>query len=255
MSKPTIKDAESCLHDFKVFFSQKDFMGIDQLLAINKKLNETIINTILSKYSDPDDEKINLDPNARTMLLVLMRILYYSANNNGFDTDGNPSAHRDEFTPGEIEYNLWTWVSGLIHDCGGWDIVMEMEIHPYFDTISAYHIASEIVPIEPEAAILTHSIFALVVNMLGSKIARLHSNTTENKIAGLTITGCYLRGLFNDMNPGAANPELFVILHNISTSFLVVKKKWSAESKALKKKKITVNANATASQTVESKVD
>jgi hypothetical protein len=242
MSKQSSNDAKSYLEEFKEFFSSSDFTGVDIALAIGKELNNTILTIILKKY-DSSDEKIGFDPSARTMFLILMRIIYYSANSNDFDSNADPSKFWENFEVGEIQYNLWTWIGGLIKDNGGWETAMAINIHEHLDEVSVMHIDSKTNPIDADVAVLAHTIFALIFDMLGSKMARLYYDTTAKKASGIIVYGSTLQGLFTDMNPGAANPELFTMLHNAATSFLVVKKEWAAESKALKKKNAAAQAS------------
>ena len=226
------KDAAGYLQPFDDYFSAENFTDVDQTLAKNKKTDEAIVKIVLSKYSD--DAKVSFDPLARTMLLILMRTLYGSANANGFNNDVNPSALSKGFKTGTLQYNLWKWVAGLIEDHGDWNDIKMSEIPPHFEEISEMFSRSEDHKMDEHSTVFAHTVFLFIVDSVSLKISKLFSDTTECGAKGLTVKGFMLRGYFNDMNPGAANPEIFMMIYNAATAFTVVKKEWAEVSKKIK---------------------
>jgi hypothetical protein len=221
-----VRDAELYIRLFEQYFSKDQLTDVDQSITRNKKINVAILKMIKIKYvnCDDDDVSISFDPASRTMLLMLMKIIYFSSNKNGYNIDTNFKSIPSGFKTNTVEYMIWTWIYGLINDIGNWDDIVMSDIPNEFEDMSEYYYLSDEHKMNANGTVLAHTVFAMIIDHLSTKISKLFSDPSECGAKGLVIKCYMLRGYFTDMNPGSANPEIFTMLHNAASAFNIVKK-------------------------------
>jgi len=240
--KNTVMDMDDATRYFKHFedyFNKDQISEIDQSLVKNKKINDAIMKIIKTKYTTDDDVFVSFDPAARTMLLMVMKIIYCSASKNEFNIDTKIISIPKGFKVDTVEYMIWTWICGLINYIGDWDDITMNEIPYEFEDVSEYYHRNDEYKMSANSTVFAHTVFNVIIDTVSTKIFNLYSEPTECGAKGLTIKCHMLRGYFTDMNPGCANPEIFMMIHNAAIAFNVIKKTSVSSANSVKKNKKT----------------
>lgn len=227
-------EAMNILSKFEEYFNEHCFTHINKGSAENSELIGAIVNYILLKF--PKNSKISFDPKSRTMLLILLRALIYSSSANAYYFELNKTNVKRDHTIGSLQYNLWMWVLGLINEDESWeDIATDIEIIGSVANIANIAIKNE--KMNGNSVAFAQIVFMKIIDIMSSKMARLYSKTHEWGASGVTIKSYMLCGLWTDMNPGAANPEIFEDIQRAAVAFEVVKKGWIKDAKEAAAKK------------------